>query len=725
MDILLAIIVVAINTTLGFMVYLRDRSALPARLFMVMSLLINVWVIANLITNHNYGYSLIVNDITNRIAFVAGYGIVIAGTVFTYVFPVRWRMEHSERLTLLLLTIPILLLSATELVAGSVHASADGLPEFDAGPLLWLYALGFLSLVALLARNLVISIRKERGIKKRQGMLVLMAFCTSALLGLLLNAILPLVASTWETTRLGPLVVVILVSMVAYSIIRHGLFDVRVAAVRSAAYVLALVTLAGIYYGLAYVTSVVLFGGETSSTVSVSPVNIILALVLAFLFQPVKQVFDRLTDRIFFRNRYDTDDLIARLGAILTSTTHLETLLEKSAIELQAALKASYAVFVVYRSDKSDAVIGTRHSPRFTDDELDDIHELIKTLDDEILIIDGATNSTTERNAHTRLLRMLGRRHVAMLIPLNGHVGYLLLGDALGSGHTHRDIKMLNAVSDELVIAIQNARSVQEIRELNTHLQQRIDRATRELRASNDKLRQLDTTKDEFVSMASHQLRTPLTSIKGYLSMVLEGDMGEINAQQQKVLSEAYSSSERMVRLIGDFLNISRLQTGKFVIDARPTDLAKIIGEEVEAMQRLAESHDMTLVYKQPKKFPVLNLDADKLRQVVMNFIDNAIYYSRPKSTIVVKSYVEHDEVIVEVHDHGIGVPKEQQEQLFTKFFRAENARKQRPDGTGVGLFLARKVVTALGGEIVFSSHEGKGSVFGFRLPIKKLEVKK
>lgn len=113
-----------------------------------------------------------------------------------------------------------------------------------------------------------------------------------------------------------------------------------------------------------------------------------------------------------------------------------------------------------------------------------------------------------------------------------------------------------------------------------------------------------------------------------------------------------------------------------------------------------------------------MELDEGKIRQVVMNYADNAIYYSHENSTITVSLSVENDEVLFTVKDTGIGVPKAEQEKLFAKFYRAANARVQRPDGTGVGIYLAKKVIDAHGGKIVFESTEGKGSTFGFRLPL-------
>lgn len=242
-----------------------------------------------------------------------------------------------------------------------------------------------------------------------------------------------------------------------------------------------------------------------------------------------------------------------------------------------------------------------------------------------------------------------------------------------------------------------------------------------QLRRSNIKLRALDETKDDFISMASHQLRTPLTSVKGYLSMVLEGDAGEINETQQKMLSQAYTSSQRMVYLIADLLNVSRLRTGKFVIESGPTDLAEMIGEELGQLKEAAVARSLTLTYDKPENFPKLMLDETKTRQVLMNFIDNAIYYTPKDGHITIELKDTGPTVEFRVIDDGIGVPKAEQHHLFTKFYRAGNARKARPDGTGLGLFMAKKVITAQNGVLIFESKEGKGSTFGFIFDKAKL----
>lgn len=245
----------------------------------------------------------------------------------------------------------------------------------------------------------------------------------------------------------------------------------------------------------------------------------------------------------------------------------------------------------------------------------------------------------------------------------------------------------------------------------------------RQLQNSNEKLKAMDETKDEFISMASHQLRTPLTSVKGYISMVLEGDVGKIDAAQRKLLDQAFISSQRMVYLIADLLNVSRLRTGKFIIEAKETNLADVVEGEISQLKETAESRNLTLVFKKPKNFPSLMLDETKIRQVIMNFVDNAIYYTPAGGTITVDLSEVGNSIEFRVIDDGIGVPKSEQLHMFSKFYRAGNAKKARPDGTGLGLFMAKKVIVAQGGSTIFNSQEGKGSVFGFSFNKSKLQI--
>lgn len=312
-------------------------------------------------------------------------------------------------------------------------------------------------------------------------------------------------------------------------------------------------------------------------------------------------------------------------------------------------------------------------------------------------------------NAHTidRLRKSLGI-HSVYLVPLQARdrlVGFMVAGFyGLPEQVRPADITLLNRLSESVGIALDSRLLFEENK-----------RVLVQLRHSNTKLKALDETKDDFISMASHQLRTPLTSVKGYLSMVLDGDVGKLNEQQRKMLTQSYLSSQRMVYLISDLLNLSRLNTGKFVIELSPVDLDEIVQSELDQLYETARARDVKLTYHRVADMPKLMLDETKIRQVVMNLIDNAIYYTPQGGHIQVQLHLTKTGVEFRVKDNGIGVPRAVQHKLFSKFYRADNAQRARPDGTGLGLFMAKKVILAQGGAIIFESEEGKGSTFGFR----------
>jgi len=295
--------------------------------------------------------------------------------------------------------------------------------------------------------------------------------------------------------------------------------------------------------------------------------------------------------------------------------------------------------------------------------------------------------------------------YVGKLIARDRLVGLLVAGMYLDAKEVSpQETLLLERLREPVGVALDNRLLFEENK-----------RVLAQVRHSNAKLKALDETKDDFISMASHQLRTPLTSVKGYLSMVLEGDAGSLNDSQRKLLEQSYRSSQQMVYLISDLLNLSRLNTGKFIIDPSVVDLSEIVQAEVDQLTETAKARGLTLTYDKPSSFPKLFLDETKTHQVIMNFIDNAIYYTPTGGTVTVALRETPTAVEYTVNDTGIGVPKDVQHKLFAKFYRAQNAQKARPDGTGLGLFMAKKVVVAQDGAIIFNSKEGKGSTFGFR----------
>ena len=561
--------------------------------------------------------------------------------------------------------------------------------------------------------------RRSALLVRSQLRLISYAYGIAGSVGMVFNLLLPAVGC-YDLIWIGPLSTFIFIPLAYLTIVKHRLFGLKDAAVRTIAYAMLLSLLTIVYYVATYSISAIISALSGHDTGGIPGFwGVLAALFLGFLFQPTKQFFDRLTDKLFYRQGYTIESFVDEIGQILLHTMGLRLLTTRLAACLTRLIKARQVIFAVY-DDGRFRIFGSHGHTRPPQVDLTElaVQYQLEQLDD-VAVVESLPD---------RLRRTMKLQKIAIIMTLSLQddiVGFVLIGESQKKNYVERDLSMLRAVRGELAIAIKNAQSMEEVNELNTELQQRIEAATQELRMSNQQLQRLDEAKNEFISMASHQLRTPLTSIKGYLDMLLQGDLGPVRPTQKAVLREAFSSSERMVQLINDFLSISRLQTGTFTMNRQLASLSDIVRSEVALLKVVAKQRNIVLSVHIDEDVPTLDIDAEKLRQVIMNMIDNAIFYSKEQTTVKVSLCCDTQEVVFTVEDQGIGVPKAEQSGVFGKFFRASNARKRRPDGTGVGLFLARKVVLEHGGSMIFTSKENKGSTFGFRLPIDQPRIRK
>lgn len=238
------------------------------------------------------------------------------------------------------------------------------------------------------------------------------------------------------------------------------------------------------------------------------------------------------------------------------------------------------------------------------------------------------------------------------------------------------------------------------------------------------KEREVDKAKTEFISVASHQLRTPLTAIKLFVEMLMDGRKGELNEGQMEYMSDVRDSVRRMVKLVNNLLNISRLESGKVEIEPRMVSLSGLIAEAVEKLSSLAKSYRCDMTFKKPEGDPVeAYVDPELLHQVIQNLLSNAIRYSgkgRSKAKVEVELKERKDDYLVSVKDNGIGISGADREKMFQKFFRADNARRRVTEGSGLGLYVSKMIVEVSGGKIWFESEgEDKGTCFYVTIPKK------
>lgn len=233
----------------------------------------------------------------------------------------------------------------------------------------------------------------------------------------------------------------------------------------------------------------------------------------------------------------------------------------------------------------------------------------------------------------------------------------------------------------------------------------------------------IERLKDEFISISAHQLRTPLSAIKWTLQMILNGSMGKVQGEVRDYISKAYESNERMIILVNDLLNVSRIEEGRFLQNLEPASIEDIIKEVIFSLSALASKKKIKIEFNKPEsKLPKIKVDYKKFKIAIQNLVDNAIKYSIEGNKIIIKLEKKEQKrnnfIMLEIKDNGIGINARDQDRLFVKFFRGANAIRMRTEGSGLGLFIVKNIIEAHGGKIWYKSGENQGTSFYIRLPI-------
>jgi GAF domain-containing protein len=293
---------------------------------------------------------------------------------------------------------------------------------------------------------------------------------------------------------------------------------------------------------------------------------------------------------------------------------------------------------------------------------------------------------------------------VVPLVVRDEAIGTLTVDSAQPNAFSPSDIQLMTIAAAQVGVAIANAGLFEEIEE----------RAV-ELAIAYEELKESDRLKDELVQNVSHELRTPLTFVKGYVDLLLEGEMGVINAGQLEALNIVSSKADEITRLIEDIITLQRIDAGNLQLDA--ISMTDFLKTAVASHQIVASQKGLHIIYKKPAIKAMVYMDKDRISQVVDNLIGNAMKFSPDGGTISVTITEQADDVLVTIKDEGIGVPKEKQHKIFERFYQVDGSARRRFGGTGIGLAIVKRIIDAHRGQIWVESEIGKGSAFYFTLP--------
>ena len=559
---------------------------------------------------------------------------------------------------------------------------------------------------------------KSVGLIKNQLRYVFIGILTASIFGVYFDLILPWFRN-YQLIWMGPPFTFFLVGCTGYAIIRHRLMDIRLVIARSIAYTLLLLILGTFYTTGLFLASTYFIKQETNVTnLSVST---ILALFMAFTFQPLKTLLEKMTDKIFFKGNYDTQDLLSKLGSIMNSYIDLELLNKKILETIISEVRITRGAFIIF-GENSSAIyniieIGFNNRFVMSYPESSSFFHLPETTIFDDLEEGEIKNLMRDREVDLVKVLKVNERIIGLLV---------LGGKASGGVYSSQDLKFLDIISPEVAVAIQNSLSYDKIKKFNFILSQEIQKATSDLQKANERLKSLDALKDDFVSIASHELRTPMTAIRSYAWMALHRSDMALNEKMEKYLIRVLMSSERLINLVNDMLNISRIEAGKIEINPEPIDLkllCKDIFDEVYYSKAIEKKVNFVL---QDSKVPKVFADPDKLRQVLLNLVGNSLKFTPGEGSISIDFFSDGNTVEISVKDTGVGISKEDLGKLFQKFSRLDSSyvASATSGGTGLGLFISKKIIELMHGKIwVASQGLGKGATFTFSLPVASQEV--
>jgi signal transduction histidine kinase len=706
--------------SLAFLVLLRDRKSKLNRSFFWLSLSIAGWILSLY-----FFYFLHDGNVLplGRLNFAFTELIAVFIFYFAFRFPKEsFKIRKSLNVLIFLWTVFLVGITLFTDLIDKEEIINNGAIKTIYGSFYFLFVVHFFLFFILFSIFSLLKYKNLENLERYQAKYFILGAFAAIIPATITNIVLPLFFDYFDAQYWGPFFTLLFTGAVTYSIIAHRFMNIQIILRSGSVYFLSFLTLIFFSWIFKYFLGFLLLENNFWSWS-----DFLVTVVAILVFYPIRNYYFKITNKYFFSSLYNSSQVIYDLSKKISSTLNDNEIYKLVCSTLDEAFHVDGIAILKYKKNHSFLRVKRSESLAFKNNSL----TLEESLYEEYFR-KGKLVFTEDLAKNKKLKESFGNLRaskIAIVVPLNvgeNPVGIITIGSKESRDpYNKEDLEMLEVISAQVAIAIQNAISYKEIKEFSKKMEREVKKATKELTSTNKKLRKIDKAKSEFISIASHQLRTPLTSIKGFTSLLIDGSYGDISPEQKQVLEKVYISNERLIMLVEDLLNVSRIERGKLDYEFQEIKMVDLIESVIKIMNIQAKERNLFLKFenKAPVNFTI-EADYRKLVEIIGNLVDNAIKYTEKGGVTVVLNKQKDSSVLIEVMDTGVGIKRTEIPKLFEKFSRGEGIHRLYAGGTGLGLYVVKKMTEAHGGKVwIKSAGEGKGSSFLLELPLHQKKI--
>lgn len=699
MLIFFAIIAFSISASmagLGYAAFIKNKQSLTNGLFFIFSIVLAFWCASNFL--ENWVDSPELATLFLRLDFLLGPIVFYLIFLFLINFPEPNKKLTSKMLWLVIPTLAISGLTLTNSIIKDINFNNNKI-GFDFGILFNSYVFVILFYLISAIVYQIWQFKRITGARKMQVRYVLIGFIVTSIITLIFNLFLQNNISQ-EVFRIGNFSPIILIGCIYYAIARYHLMNIGKILRLGAIYTLLLTTITLMYVTAGYIFISFLHIGE--------PWNFIIpSLIITFSFLPVKRNIEKVTDKIFFKKQYKFSEVAGQIESSIHEVgLDLDKTLEIINRVITETLKVEHSAILILIPKGhfiSRQVIGEnlnnfklkQHSPIIS--YLNAYKK--KVLDKEELERDIYNKNANDASL-TKVLKELEKNNLSLVVPIelkDKLIGIYLIGPKKSQDpYTEEDLRLLRHVAWEMGFSIDNANSYEE-------------------------LKRLDDVKSNFISVVSHQLRTPVTVARCNLELCF--DKGVSSNEKKEAIKSAYDGTLSLGKQLDQLITVLEIEEKKITLAKNKVKINDLINRVINDNEINLSNKNLKLIFKKIKTDYEITCDENKIKKVLDILLTNSINYvfNEGKIEISVKKeiYNRKAKLIISISDNGIGISEQSKGEVFKKFLRAPEAIAVAPNGFGLGLFIAKKIVDAHGGEITFENNDGKGVTFFLSLPIK------